>query len=173
MKRMIVAAAALALLAGACGGEAEDAEPAETAPTTSAAPTTTSPTATVADADVPAVVPGEDADVDAVVEAYMVVFDSATTFEEKEPYLVDPSGLEATVEKYETNGEMMGGVSLDPKAVVIEGDTAIVSYDFLFGGNPSYTDLTGDAVKTESGWQITREMFCGIMTSARAGCPAE
>ena len=173
MKRMILAAAALALFAGACGGETDEAQPEETVPTTSEAAATTSPSTTVAEADVPAIVPGEDADVDAVVEAYMVVFDSATTFEEKEPYLVDPSGLETTVEKYAMTGESMGGVSLDPKRVVVEGDTAVVSYDFLFGGSPSYTDLTGDAVRTAARWQITREMFCGIMRSARSACPPE
>ena len=110
---------------------------------------------------------------DAVVEAYVVVFDSTTTYEEKAPYLVEPEGLEETVATYTTTGTSMGGVSLDPKSVTIDGDIAAVSYDFLFGGNPSYTNLTGDAIRTAAGWQITREMFCDIMRSARSSCPTE
>jgi hypothetical protein len=171
LKRMLAAGAILALLAGACGEGSDETADAEAASTTTTLPTTTTSVVAEDAAAAPAVVPGEDADVDAVVEAYMVVFDSSTTMAEKTPYLVDPEGLEDTVTKYTTNGELMGGVSLDPKSVIVDGDTAVVYYDFLFGGNPSYTDLTGDAVKTEEGWQITREMFCGIMTSARAGCP--
>jgi hypothetical protein len=171
VKRTLVAGAIVAIVAGACGGGSDDTADAEAASTTPTRPTTTTTGEAEDAAAAPAIVPGEDADVDAVVEAYMVVFDSSTTMAEKTPYLVDPEGLEDTVTKYTTNGELMGGVSLDPKSVIVNGDTAVVYYDFLFGGNPSYTDLTGDAVKTEEGWQITREMFCGIMTSARAGCP--
>lgn len=171
LKRMLIAGATLALLAGACGESSDEAADAEGASTTTTAPTTTTTVPAEGAVAGSAIVPGEDVDVDAVVEAYLVVFDSSTTIAEKTPYLVDPEGLEDTVTKYTTNGELMGGVSLDPKSVAVEGDTAVVYYDFLFGGNPSYTDLTGDAIRTEAGWQITREMFCGIMTSARAGCP--
>ena len=169
MKRMILAGAAVAIVAAACGGDSTDEADAVEAATT-VAPTTTAATEAVAR---PAIVPGEDADVDAVVEAYVVVFDSTTTYEEKAPYLVEPEGLEETVATYTATGTSMGGVSLDPKSVTVDGDTAAVSYDFLFGGNPSYTNLTGDAVRTAAGWQITREMFCDIMRSARSSCPTE
>jgi hypothetical protein len=165
---MILAGVALAIVAAACGGDSTDEADAGEAATV--APTTTAATEAVAG---PAIVPGEDADVDAVVEAYVVVFDSSTTYEEKAPYLVEPEGLEETVATYASTGTSMGGVSLDPKSVTIDGDTAAVSYDFLFGGNPSYTNLTGDAVQTAAGWQITREMFCDIMRSARSSCPTE
>ena len=134
-----------------------------TSTTTAVAPTTTTPSG--------GIVPGEDPDVDAVVLAYQVAFSSTTTYEETAPYLVDPTGLEETVEKYNATGESMGGIELAPNSVSIDGDVAEVQYDLLFGGTPTYPDLTGDAVLDGDVWKVTREMFCGMMTSARVGCP--
>jgi hypothetical protein len=190
---MIALSALLVLTAAACGGGADPAAttttlaptttalaPTTTVTTTTLAPTTTvttttlAPTTTEASAAVePAeVVPGADADVDAVVEAYAIVFDSTTTYEEKVPYLVEPEGLEDTVAEYAETGEQFGGVSVEATGVSIDGDAAVISYSLLFGGNPTYTDLRGDAVRTDAGWQITRAMFCSLMTSARVGCPS-
>jgi ABC-type transport system substrate-binding protein len=191
MKRLIMFGVVAALVAAACGSADEDAT-AAAATTTSAAVTTTttaSPTTTTTTAPattttggLPAtteapqiptvpVVPGEDEDVDAIVDAYSVVFDSATSYEEKVPYLVEPDGLEETVAEYSETGKAFGGVTLEAKEVGIEGDDALVIYDFLFGGNPAYPGQEGDAVRTDAGWQITREMFCSVMASARVGCP--
>jgi hypothetical protein len=191
MKRLIMFGVVAALVAAACGSADEDAT-AAAATTTSAAVTTTttaSPTTTTTTAPattttggLPAtteapqiptvpVVPGEDEDVDAIVDAYSVVFDSATSYEEKVPYLVEPDGLEETVSEYSETGKAFGGVTLEAKEVGIEGDDALVIYDFLFGGNPAYPGQEGDAVRTDAGWQITREMFCSVMASARVGCP--
>jgi len=184
VKSLSVVLTVLALALAACGSDAEPAattttaaSPTTIAPTTTAAPTTTTTlapatTEAAAAAEPAEVVPGADADVDAVVEAYAIVFDSATTYEEKVPYLVEPEGLEQTVADYADIGGQMGGVSVEATGVSIVGDEAFISYSLLFGGNPTYTDLSGDAVRTDAGWQITREMFCGIMTSARVECPS-
>ena len=194
MKRLIVFGVVAALVAAACGSADEDANAAAAATTAAALTTTTtlSPTTTTTTApattttgalpatteapQVPTVpvvpvVPGEDEDVDAIVDAYSVVFDSATSYEEKVPYLVEPDGLEETVSEYSETGKAFGGVTLEAKEVGIEGDDALVIYDFLFGGNPAYPGQEGDAVRTDAGWQITREMFCSVMASARVGCP--
>ncbi len=191
MKRLIVFGVVAALVAAACGSADEDANAAVVATTSAALTTTTtlSPTTTATTAPattttealpttteapknptVP-VVPGDDEDVDAIVEAYSVVFDSVTSYEEKVPYLVEPDGLEETVAEYFETGKAFGGVTLEAKEVGIEGDDALVIYDFLFGGNPAYPGQEGDAVRTDAGWQITREMFCSVMASARVGCP--
>lgn len=172
----------LALVAAACGSdEAADSEGAATdttvaATTTTVAPatTTTAPattTTTTTAALEGGIVAGEDAEVDAVVNAYTIALDSVSTYEEKAPYIDDPSGLEDTVAEYLKTGESMGGIGVLPSAVAIDGDTAVVTYDLLFGGNPTYPDLTGDAVKTADGWKITRAGFCSLMSSARVGCP--
>lgn len=188
MKSSIFLAVAIALVAAGCGGsDTVDESTATTAPattttvatttttsttTTTVAPTTTAAPATTTTTAAGGIVPGEDADVDAVVLTYQIVFSSETTYDEKAPYLVEPAGLEDTVVKYQETGEVMGGVELVPSGVTINGETADVTYDLLFGGTPTYPDLAGDAVLVDETWKVTREMFCGMMASARVGCPA-
>jgi hypothetical protein len=183
LKRTLLLLAVLALVATACS-QSETAEtPAADLPlstTTTAAPTTTTaapvtttmaaPVTTTTATDV-GIVPGDDPDVDAVVLAYQIVFSSETGYEEKVPYLEEPDGLEETVAMYQETGESMGGVALAASSVTINGDTADVTYDLLFGGTPTYPDLSGDAVLRDGTWKITRDMFCAMMASARVGCP--
>jgi len=169
--------AVLAIVA-ACGGETAVTTTAEATTTTEPSTTTTAPEATSTTAvetttTLPAepIIPGEDPEVDAIVAVYAVAFDSTTSFEEKAAVLVDAAGLEETVAAYATTGESMGGVTTQVDAVVIDGETAEVTYTLMFAGNPTYPGLKGDAVLTQDGWKISRDMFCGIMTSARVGCP--
>ena len=181
MKRLIAMLLAFAVVAGACG--TADAEVGETTTTTAAATTTTEATTTTTEAttttaaptttttEAPGIVEGEDPEVDAIVVAYTTALDSVTPYEDKAPYIDDPDGLEDTVAQYLSTGESMGGIGVAVSAVAIDGDTAVVTYDLLFGGNPTYPDLSGDAVKTADGWKITRAGFCSLMSSARVGCP--
>lgn len=175
MKRRMLLLVILAVIVTACS-ESDAAETDTTAvlflmiitvaPTTMTAPATT--TTVAGDGGI---VPGEDADVDAVVLTYQIVFSSETDYDEKAPYIDDPEGLEQTVADYQETGESMGGVELAPTSVTINGETADVTYDLLFGGTPTYPDLTGDAVLIDDTWKITRTMFCAMMASARVGCP--
>ena len=190
MKRSLFLVFALAIIASACSNgdtvestattaqpqtttTAEPAAPASTttvpATTTTPATTTVPPTTTTTTGGI---VAGEDPDVDGVVLTYQIVFSSATTYDEKAPYIVDPTGLEETVATYQETGESMGGIALAPTAITINSEVAEVQYDLLFGGTPTYTDLSGDAVLVDGVWMVTREMFCGMMTSARVGCPS-
>jgi hypothetical protein len=182
--------ALVALLAAACGASEEVAAPettttkatttTKTTTTTTVAPPTTTTTTTLppttttstpeSGIETSPVVPGEDQDVDDIVEAYVVVFDSETTFEEKAPFLTDPGGLEDTVEAYAAAGDDFGGIALQADRVGIDGNDALVIYSFLFAGNPAYSDLEGEAVLTDAGWQIGTEFFCEIMELARVGC---
>ncbi|MCP4963630.1 MAG: hypothetical protein GY926_00150 [bacterium] len=191
MKKAILIAMALALVVAACGGSEDGgsdeevvvtttstAAPTTTtetpATTTSAAPvTTTSATPATTTSAAPAITPGEDEDVDAIVNAYTIAFDSESEYEAKAPYIEDPSGLEDTVAAYLATGETMGGVAVLVTDVTVNGAEADVTYDLLFNDNPIYPDLPGTAVLTDSGWQIPRTVFCGLMSSARVGCPAE
>jgi len=187
MRRSIVLVALVALLAAACGTSEEAAAPDTTtakatttstttstvAPTTTSTSTTLAPvtTTTVVDGiETSPVVPGEDQDVDDIVEAYLVVFDSETTFEEKAPFITEPAGLEGTVEAYAAAGDDVGGIALQADRVGIDGNDALVIYSFLFAGNAAYSDLEGEAVLTDAGWQIGTEFFCEIMELARVGC---
>lgn len=179
MRPITLLVAAIVLIAAACGSDTSETTtttaPATTttaaATTTTAAPATTAATTSTEGTAAEPIVPGEDPDVDAVVEAYVLVFDSTTTYEEKVPYLVEPDGLEETVAAYTTTGEQFSGVSVQPDAVTIDGDTATITYTLLFGGAPAYSDLTGEAELTEAGWQISRDTFCTLMQQARVGCP--
>lgn len=182
-KRLFPMVVALLLVAAACGSDdpvdagasATTTTVAAVTTTTTAAPATTTTvapaTTTTAMAGEGGIVAGEDPEVDAVVLAYTTALDSVTPYEDKVPYIDDPSGLEETIAKYLETGQSMGGIGVLPTAVTIDGDTAVVTYDLLFGGNPTYPDLTGEAVKTAEGWKITRAGFCSLMSSARVGCP--
>lgn len=181
MHKIVAMITVISLAVNACGGSTDSdsgdpaAAPTTVAPTTTTAPpttTTAAPTTTTA-APVSAITPGEDPDVDAVVVAYSIAFDSEADYAAKEGYIVDPTGLEQTVVDYLAIGETMGGVSVLVNEVVIDGDSADVTYDLLFNGNPTYPNLSGTAVLTDSGWQVPRSVFCSLMASARVGCPTE
>ncbi|MCL1586781.1 MAG: hypothetical protein M3092_00050 [Actinomycetia bacterium] len=185
MKRVSVLIAAIAIVATACSS-ASDASRIAEATTTSAssvATTMVEPTTTTTTADLTtttlrtptttsAFAPASDEDAAEITALYEIVFSSETTYEEKAPLIDDPSGLEETVAKYTETGETLGGVGLVAKTITVGGDLASVTYDLLFSGNPTYPDLTGDAIRVDGAWLVTREMFCSIMTSARVGCPS-
>ncbi|MDH3730779.1 MAG: hypothetical protein OES13_06620 [Acidimicrobiia bacterium] len=181
MRRIALSLAALAVVSAACGDTGTvvldatvpaDSVPAATAaPATTTPPTTTPPTTVAATTAPPAgIVPGEDAEVDEIVTAYQVAFDSSSSFDEKAQYIEDPSGLESTVEAYLQTGEGFGGIEVLATSVTISGDEATVGYDLLFGGNPTYPNLEGSAVRTPDGWKVPRVVFCGLMASARVPC---
>ncbi len=157
-KNLRVGIACLSLLVAACG-------------TDDSGSTTSQPeSATTTAAEAQGIVPGENADADAIVEVYRVVFDSTTSFEEKSALIDDASGLEDTVATYETTGASVGGVTAEPTSVTINGEMADVVYTLFFSGNPTYPDQPGTAILTDNGWQVTREMFCNVMASARSAC---
>ena len=185
MKRVFVLIFAIAIATTACASAADIGQGEENLPTTTAAlaATTTTPRATTTmivtsttEAPAPSTTkpgaPASDQDAAEITAIYEIVFSSDTTYEEKAPLIDDPSGLEETVDQYMETGESMGGVGLVATGITVSGDSAEVTYDLLFGGNPTYPDLTGDAIRVDGTWLVTREMFCSIMTSARVGCPS-
>jgi iron complex transport system substrate-binding protein len=111
------------------------------------------------------------ADADAAAEAWSTVFDSTVAFDVKAPFLADASALQATVEAYEAAGEAVGGISLAPSAVIVDGGTAVVTYDVNFGPNPAYTGQEGTIDLIDGVWVVSRDAFCGFMSSARVACP--
>lgn len=183
-KGLTAALVAVSLLLAACGGgdsgstttEAEATTTTQAETTTTAAPIETTTTAavetTTTEAEPAGIVPGEDPDVDAVVEAYVVVFDSTTSFEEKSAFIDDSSGLEETIATYASTGESVGGVTAEATGVTVDGDEAAVIYTLLFSGNPTYPGLDGSAILVDGTWKVSREMFCGVMASARSACPS-
>ena len=106
----------------------------------------------------------------AAMDAWAVVFDSEAGFADKVPHLENAAQLESTVTAYAETGASFGGVSLDPTAVSIEGDVATVTYNVLFGGSAAYSDLSGEMQLVDGVWVVSRDTFCGFMSSARTPC---
>lgn len=183
MKKTLVLIAMLGVVAAACSSEdsgststsqASTTSAAQATTTTIAATTTTAPTTTTAaPPDIPTapVVPGEDTDADAIVELYAIVFDSATTFEEKAPLIDDSTGLEAAVEGYQAAGDAVGGISLEVTQAGVLDDQAAVLFDLLFAENPFQRDQPGDAIRVDEQWVVSRGFFCSIVELARVPCP--
>jgi hypothetical protein len=162
------------LLVSACGGS----ESSDTTTTTTAIETSTT-TSTRADTNTTGaggggaaepIVPGENGDADEIANVYAVVFDSNTTFAEKAPYIDDSVGLESTAVAFGVAGTGVGGIFLEPTAVAIDGDGAVVIYDLQFGGEVFQADQVGEAVRNDGVWQVTHEYFCSVMALARVSC---
>lgn len=111
-------------------------------------------------------------DEQAAADAWAVVFDSTVAYDVKAPHLDDAEALQATVESYADAGAAMGGISLVPTAILIDGDHALVTYDVLFGENPAYTSLEGEMDLVDGVWVVSGDEFCSFMASARNACPA-
>lgn len=104
------------------------------------------------------------------MDAWALVFDSNVEFADKAPHLEDSDSLESSNAAYAAAGQGLGGVSLEPTAVEVNGDEATVTYDVLFGGTAAYTDLTGEIQRTNGTWTVSREVYCGFLASARTPC---
>lgn len=116
---------------------------------------------------------GEDLgdDEQAAADAWSRVFDSTVGYDDKAAHLDDAAALEATVAAYTTAGEAMGGITLEPTRVVVDGDSATVTYDVMFDGTAAYTALEGEITRTDGVWTVSRDEFCTFMASARNACP--
>ncbi len=180
MQQRILLLTVAALLVAACGSGTGTSE--ESTTTTSSVETTTTqqPPATTTtlaatsttEAQAAGYVSGADADADAIANAYDVAFDSSTSFEDKSLYIEDPEGLEETVATYAATGDSVGGVSVSIQSITVNGSEADVVYTLQFSGNPTYPGQTGTAIMTDNGWVLSRQMFCGVMASARSACPS-
>lgn len=139
-------------------------------------PATVVPSAIAIDPNAEAPAIGEDAATadaeQAAADVWSLVFDSTVPFADKAAHIEDADALEATVESYTTAGAAMGGIALEPTAVSVDGTTATVTYDVLFGGNAAYTALVGRIDLVDGTWVVGRDEFCGFMASARNACPA-
>lgn len=164
--------AALAPLVAACGDD--DTGEAETE--TESEETTTTAADDAADGDDGAEEgAGEGVDLDdpdqaAVAEGWTTVFDSSVAADAKSAYLEDPEAAAPTLTAYASTGESMQGITLEPTAITIDGDTATITYDILFAGTSAYQDQTGEMVRQDGQWKVTTEQFCAFMATARTPC---
>lgn len=102
--------------------------------------------------------------------AWALVFDSTADFADKAPHLEDAASLESSNAGFLAAGEAMGGISLAPSNATIDGATATVVYDVLFGENAAYSDLDGTITLVDGVWVVSRDSYCGFLASARTPC---
>ena len=114
----------------------------------------------------------EDSPEGMAAEAWRVVFDSSADFADKAPHLEGSDALEDTNTAYMEGATRFGGFALEPTAVEIDGDTATVTYNVLFGEAVQYTDQTGTLTLVDGVWQVSRSEYCGFLASARTPCPS-
>ena len=105
-------------------------------------------------------------------DTWALVFDSTVAYDVKAAHMEDAEALQGTVESYTAAGDAMGGISLVPTAVVVDGDAATLTYDVMFGEETAYTALEGEMSLVDGVWVVSREEFCNFMASARNACPA-
>ena len=157
------------LALAACGG---DDDAAEATTTTATATTTIAATTTTAAAAATTAASGADPDADAAALAWTTVFDSSVAYDAKAAHIADAAALKATIDAYTQAGQAVGGITLVPTAVTVTGDTAAITYDVKFAGQPAYEDQEGTITKVGDTWQVGRDELCGFMAAARNPCPA-
>jgi len=113
---------------------------------------------------------GTSDDEQAAMDAWAVVFDSTLEFSAKLDHLDEAASLEESNAAYATAGERMGGISLEPTAAEIDGDSATITYNVLFAGNTAYEDQIGMLERVDGTWVVSRETYCGFLASARTPC---
>ena len=104
------------------------------------------------------------------VDAFALVYDSNAVWEGKALHIENSDLLQASNEQYRDANESMGGISLRPTGAKIEGDIAIIIYDVLFGVTPAYESLERTITRVDGVWRVSRDDYCGFLSSARTPC---
>lgn len=151
----------LALGLGACGDDdgEDDASAEETT-------STTETTAAASDTEDEAAAAGDEA----AGEAVATVFDSSVPFDEKVALVEGGEAHRADHDGYVAAADAVGGITVEPTDVAVDGDTATVTYRVLFGGNEAYSDLSMDVTQVDGAWVVPSTAFCDFLASARTPC---
>ena len=124
----------------------------------------------VEEVEIEFVIPDFSEEEQTAVDAFALVYDSNAEWEGKALHLENSDLLQATNEQYRDANESMGGISLRPTGVRIEGDTATIIYDVLFGVTPAYESLERTITRVDGVWKVSRDDYCGFLSSARTPC---
>tara|TARA_B100001996_G_scaffold240630_1_gene186037 strand:+ start:1749 stop:2339 length:591 start_codon:yes stop_codon:yes gene_type:complete len=106
----------------------------------------------------------------AAMDAFALVYDSNANWAEKAPHLENSDLLEASNEGYRAGSEGLGGITLRPSGVTVDGDTATIIYDVLFGENAAYESLDRVINRIDGVWVVSQEDYCSFLSSARTPC---
>lgn len=168
-RRLTLAVLALPLLLGlaACGGDDDDSEDAGGSEAAEESTTTTAADEAAEGGDDAA-----SADEEAVGEAVTTVFDSSVPYDDKLALVEGGEAHRADHDGYVAAADAVGGITVEPTDVAVDGDTATVTYRVLFGGNEAYADLTMDVSRVDGEWVVPTTTFCDFLSSARTPCAA-
>ena len=105
----------------------------------------------------------------AVMDAWALIFDPTADFSDKAAHFQEASGLE------EVNAAFGGlvqsnGASLNPTAVSVDGDTAMVTFDLLLGGQVMQADNAAPFDLVDGTWAMPRAAFCGFFMPFGISC---
>ena len=104
------------------------------------------------------------------MDAFALVYGSASPFSAAAPHLESAESLEATYAEFVAFGSSVGGIEIKPTAASLDGDMAMISYDVYVGGEPFSTGSSG-AMWLRSGiWIASRGDFCAGMEIAGISC---
>ena len=181
LRHLALALSATVVLA-ACGDDGENVDAADTVSTTApaettttmAAPATSAPVTSDGTSSVPAAAATgiEGPDAEAAAAAVATVFDSSLPFDRKVTALEGGEAHRGDHDAYLSAAEQVGGITVRPTAVSVDGDTAVVTYAVSFAGNQVYEGLTMDAMRTEGTWVVPTSAFCDFLAAARTACGA-
>jgi hypothetical protein len=112
------------------------------------------------------------ADEEAAGAAVATVFDSSVPYDDKLALVEGGEAHRADHEAYVGAADAVGGITVEPTDVAVDGDTATITYRVLFGGNEAYADLTMDVSRVDGEWVVPTTTFCDFLSSARTPCAA-
>lgn len=160
-----ILAASLVLGFTACGDDSEDdAGGTGTDSATASEPADEEATETTAE---PEEATGEEAEISDLVAT---VFDSSVPFDDKVDLLEGGEDHRADHDGYVAAADGVGGITVEPTGVEIDGDAATVTYNVLFAGNEQYADLTMDVARVDDAWVVPTDAFCGFVAATGASC---
>ena len=103
--------------------------------------------------------------------AWARVFDSTATFTQRSRHLASSDELAPAGQAFAEAGASFGGIRLVPNEVVVDGVTATVTYDVIFGENVAFSGRVGRMSQFGGVWTVSQTQFCAVMTSLRVNCP--
>lgn len=161
-----IVAASLVLTLAACGDDGDDDDASGSASASEPAGDEATETTGEPEAD-GAELTGEEAEIG---DAFATVFDSSVPFDDKVALLEGGEAHREDHDGYVTAADGIGGITVEPTDVEIDGDTATVTYGVLFAGTEQYSDLTRDVTRVDGAWIVPTDSFCGFIAATGASC---
>jgi len=143
--------------------------PTTTTSTTSTTTSTTSTTTTTVKATTTTVPVDTAADEAAIATMFATVTNLDLPFANKVAYIEDGAALEEAHRVY-VNRAKLALLEFELDSVTVNGDKATFAYS-VGSQSLGFAELTGDAVRGLTVWQITQESLCASVSLAGVPCP--